>query len=644
MQKRSRENLTSVFGIYISQTANEVRTDEYITDTTAGLEPIKILNALRTLYGPSGAYKSDFQRTAVQYTLRLQPGENIIVVMPTGSGKSLLFVLPPLLSERITVVLIPLRALLEDISTRIRSQFGLVTIWNEQKTRNPVVHQILLASSDQLLTNTGLPQFLARLERENRLDRLVIDECHIYITAKYRFQRLQHIADITQRRAPIICLTATLPPRIESRLRDLLKYTPQNCTTLRTSSLRTNLRMDIYHFPSWNDILNELHGIDAPDKRKLLDRLCDGISSPRGIIYAITKANAEDIGSILKAPVYHSDISDRSSILEDFCTGTSPWIVGTSGLGAGLDIPGVSVVILFGMPHDVLDWYQMAGRAGRDSVEGRVIITQPNISPRAWTALKESTEANDPESYTLSRKILGITSCIRPILSTYLDYPSDSRSCNDISASQCWNCQTRPSHELDSQIYTASSTATNTVSRSRNAHFEETRQPKDMTNYIRYILKYYSEGCVFCRVMQDISPDIVDCDHSTSLCRRWEALNITHEHFNAGAKAWRRSISFQPGACCFFCACPRWVCIGRRPKGGTCEFGSVSWNLGYIICQHDELRRLWVQDAGVTADETWKAQGKRSQLGRHICSRLWVSIVEASRYTGLMTTYMDRQE
>jgi len=325
------------------------------------------INALQQLYGRTATWRDSFQQDLTKSSLQLRPHEGMLAILPTGYGKSLLFLIPTIMEPHmVTVVFVPLRALIDDIASSIRLRGIHCTIWGEQKTNNPVVKSLLLVSMDTYGSSEALRLFISRLEWENRLGRVVLDEVHLILSAEYRVYKLQKIRGIKDRQTPIILLTATLPPDMEAALLQLLCFDTNSSKTWRLPSQRFNVRY-LLERPTDDKIAWELlTGIDQdPTVDGWFNRWSGYLATgEKGIIFCVTKDEVENIANHLRIPAYHSalPLMVRQKNLKSWTTGTVSWIVGTSGLGAGIDIPNVKVVVHWGIPSDILDWVQMSGR------------------------------------------------------------------------------------------------------------------------------------------------------------------------------------------------------------------------------------------------------------------------------------------
>src|SRR5262249_20165378 len=126
--------------------------------------------ALRSLFGVNAQWKSEDQRQIIEIMFALKRTEGLIAVLPTGFGKSLLFLLPAVMSQQgVTVVLIPFRGLLASTAKKIKTTWPQIhcVIWNPNLTTRPRTKRLLLASVDQLVSSEKLIGFLLYLETSN---------------------------------------------------------------------------------------------------------------------------------------------------------------------------------------------------------------------------------------------------------------------------------------------------------------------------------------------------------------------------------------------------------------------------------------------------------------------------------------------
>ena len=175
------------------------------------------------MYDNSDArFKSEEQAEAVQ--LALQGEEDMLVILPTGGGKSLVFQLPAWIEKgKTTVVMIPFVALLEEMQERCEDLGLSCYSWrNSDALSGPPQTQILLVAVEHAVSQ-DFQQFLIQIESTQRLTRIVLDECHVVIGHREFRDVLRRLASVIRCvSVQLISLTATLPVEMEERLQIIL--------------------------------------------------------------------------------------------------------------------------------------------------------------------------------------------------------------------------------------------------------------------------------------------------------------------------------------------------------------------------------------------------------------------------------------
>jgi superfamily II DNA helicase RecQ len=142
----------------------------------------------------------------------IQQGESpIVVVMPTGSGKSMLFMLPAFVQAGgVTIVVVPLKAIRADMMVRCGA------VWSNGHAVDGA--SIVLVTPEKAVS-PEFGTFVSRVRQTQRLDRIVIDECHVILNDRWDFrQEMQQLGKLAFAETQMLLLTATLPPSEEQRL------------------------------------------------------------------------------------------------------------------------------------------------------------------------------------------------------------------------------------------------------------------------------------------------------------------------------------------------------------------------------------------------------------------------------------------
>jgi ATP-dependent DNA helicase RecQ len=293
-------------------------------------------------------------------------GRDVLAVAPTGSGKSLSYWVPAILSEGLTVVVSPLIALMKDqvdrlVAHGVRAAFINSTLDStEQRRRLEAAsrgeYQLLYVAPERF-SRPGFTDRLATMA----VRRFIVDEAHCISTWGHDFRpdyRLIGGALIACGRPPIGAFTATATPEVRDDIASNLGL--RDPLVVVTGFNRPNLRLEAVQAKGGHDRLEQLHRRLNP---------ADG----RALVYVGTVKSAEATAAAITrwgypAAPYHGRLPDvsRRRIQDGFASKEFRVVVATSAFGMGVDFPDIRQVIHIGYPGSVEAYYQEAGRAGRD--------------------------------------------------------------------------------------------------------------------------------------------------------------------------------------------------------------------------------------------------------------------------------------
>ncbi len=306
---------------------------------------------------------------------------DVMVVMPTGSGKSLCYQLPALLRDDLTVVVSPLVALMQDQVEALAAR-GLgdrVALVNAQQDGGANAEALRRAVAGDLKLLYVAPErfaaigFLDRM-RDADVGLFVVDEAHCVSQWGHDFRpdyfRLADAARMLGA-AAIVASTATATPRVASDV-------------VRRLALRDPLRV-----ATGFDRPNISFAVARPgghEKRALLAEALRGEDALPAIVYAGTRAGAEEIADDLtavlgeEAVAYHAglDREHRAEVQRRFLADDVRVICATNAFGMGVDKPNVRTVVHASVPSSLEAYYQEAGRAGRDGAPARALLLAEN--------------------------------------------------------------------------------------------------------------------------------------------------------------------------------------------------------------------------------------------------------------------------
>ena len=302
-------------------------------------------------------------------------GHNTFVLMPTGGGKSLCYQLPALVMPGTAIVISPLIALMKNQVDAIRgfvaNQDGIAHFLNSSLNKS----QLQEVKDDMLKGVTKLlyvaPESLTKEEniqllRQCKISFYAVDEAHCISEWGHDFRpEYRKIHPIVNEigKAPIIALTATATPKVQSDIQKNLGMS--DAKVFKSSFNRQNLYYEIR--PKVNT-------------EKEIIKFIKNNPGKSGIIYCLSRKKVEELAELLnvngiKARPYHAglDAATRSTNQDLFLMEEVDVIVATIAFGMGIDKPDVRFVIHYNIPKSLEGYYQETGRAGRDGGEGQCI-------------------------------------------------------------------------------------------------------------------------------------------------------------------------------------------------------------------------------------------------------------------------------
>ena len=328
--------------------------------------------ALREIFG-----FDDFRPGQAEAVAGALEGRDVLVVMPTGAGKSLCYQLPALLREDLTIVVSPLVSLMQDqveaLQRRVGDAVALVNAQQDAEANRAVLDRARAGTLRLLYVapeRFSSPGFLEAL-REVPIGLFVVDEAHCVSQWGHDFRpdyfRLADAARWLGARA-VVASTATATPQVAQDIERRLGL--RDPVRIATGFDRPNLTFAVVPCRAQADVAARLAGA-----------LAEPAARP-AIVYAGTRAHCEqvaaDLGGALgiEVAVYHAGLprERRATVQRRFMDGEVDVVVATNAFGMGVDKADVRTVAHVSVPSSLEAWYQEAGRAGRDGLPARALL------------------------------------------------------------------------------------------------------------------------------------------------------------------------------------------------------------------------------------------------------------------------------
>lgn len=312
-----------------------------------------------------------FRGTQLQTIASAMAGRDTLSLMPTGGGKSLTYQVPALVSDGVCIVVTPLIALMKDQVDALRRKGILASyIHSGMNTRqiditldNAVYGDLkfLYVSPERISGET----FLARAAKM-KVNLIAVDEAHCISQWGYDFRpsylRIARLREV-QKGVPVLALTASATGRVAEDIMDKLQFGGRNI--IRSDFSRPNLSFSVRR---------------TDDKKEQLLRIAANVPGT-GIVYMRTREGAELLARELQeegvsAGFYHAGLphAERSLRQNDWVSGKTRVIVATTAFGMGIDKADVRFVVHYDLCSSPEEYYQEAGRAGRDGRRSYAVL------------------------------------------------------------------------------------------------------------------------------------------------------------------------------------------------------------------------------------------------------------------------------
>ena len=388
---------------------------------------------LQSVFGFSGF--RPLQQEAVE---TIMTHRDLLMILPTGGGKSLCYQLPALLLGGVTVVVSPLLALMHDQVSALQALGIKAEMLSSMQSAEEAetIRQRLFAADVKLLyvapERLGNSYFLQMLSQLD-VSLFVIDEAHCVSEWGHEFRDDYRRLGFLKERFPsvgIAAFTATATEKVQSDITAQLRlHAPQ---VVRGTIFRDNLLVQVRH--------------RIKDGRAQLLDFLQSHRNESGIVYTFTRNAAEKLALYLQAQglrarAYHAglDTAERNGVYHDFVHDDVDVVVATVAFGMGIDKSNIRFVVHMSLPKTIENYYQEIGRAGRDGLEAEVLLLYSASDIVQRKGLIDQLEESPYKQHAYDKlqsmvRYANAESCRHQMLASYFDDRIES------CASACDNC------------------------------------------------------------------------------------------------------------------------------------------------------------------------------------------------------------
>ncbi|KZT18427.1 hypothetical protein NEOLEDRAFT_1152627 [Neolentinus lepideus HHB14362 ss-1] len=584
------------------------------------------LQCLRTLLGkPEATWTSSGQKDALSAVLNLK--NDVLTVMATGSGKSMLMIIPTLLEDAVTVGVIPLQSLMDDYELRLRDMRVPYEVFSAESTHLSGQKNLVLVSADRAQM-ASWTQALAELHERRKVVRMVYDEAHeAIISSDYR-PALRNSYELRQFSMQLVALSATVSPASQPSLINAFGLMPNNTIVIRTSTVRPEIQYVLENprrMPEIHDYVKEVLEIYGPDLQE----------PDRVLIFVPFKTQGEALAKKLGYEFYQATLTnqERQQMHKRWLSGASKVMVCTQAFGAGNDYKHVRMVIHAGSPREMISFLQESGRGGRDGMPA-ISLVLPHTTYNTPAPSVTGTDHKGQLAMYNWLQSLSRNTCLRQGLTHFCDGEGDT--CKGYQSAQwCIICQRKtkdvcpPAATVTKRTLDSSdSPFDEAASEAKRRKIERIMQFGGRIQAVHEALEFLNACCVLCRLVKEEEHpkhDIEDCPAILS-----QGFPFTLPQYRALKKCIKYDLK-KHGSICFKCHVPQLDDVLHptftRGSEAACQHPNVMLPLGFHIMCVPEMRQAvlaehGVKDSSVDSFQTWLSAPSNTHYPTNLCNVL----------------------
>jgi superfamily II DNA or RNA helicase len=555
-------------------------------------------------------FKSIGQRKALFYMLKRVP--ELVVVLPTAGGKSTLFLLAASLSEsNVNLIIVPLVALKMDLYRKAIASEVPVAIWEHLHGDTPPMSMVLIS-----IESTNHTQFLGwcqNLIGEGKLDRVVLDECHLIYSARSYRPIMNKISQIRKLKVPLLLTTATLS---KSAMQEITKILVLNTPLLVQESInQPNIHYSVRKFDKFENRqqhhFSEILGFlleftprwNLPYPKFANFRPGQSGRTPyrgvKAIVFFQFINTLKDFYNLRPDLFAHAHASmpeaEFRHELDLFIRGDRPILLATSAVGTGFDFSGVNLVVFYPRAWILEDFIQGSGRLSRAPNQiGHCVVFTTEF------AMQEQKSEGDGAQHM--RLWLNNTPCRRQIIRLIFD-SANQGACFPWEK-QCDLCTTREG---------VFEFANKSVLMKNQGHAIVLDQLRETLDWIRNHCLYCLFG-QFSLAMEKMNEESVELMHGQAFGHQMGIVQVIQWGQSLGILAkqghgtilseenqetrnafrtWRTDFRPTRDVCCFLCYLPTKFCSITRRKDGKCAYEGFLQGFGALTTMNPNFLNVF---------------------------------------------------